>query len=128
MTSRWTVRTKERRQGFRRKIHLASSHRRMPQGIHLPWWWPARLRHNKLPQLRQAHCRCRKLNPLRQAGDASSVMPGPDGSAAPSNPAGETDEEASIGAWFYGKPTIRHDGVEVSGVQRGGAAEDIGIR
>jgi hypothetical protein len=58
----------------------------------------------------------------------SSVTPGRDSFAAPSNSAGEMDEEASIGAWFYGKPTIRHDGVEVSHVQRGAAAEDIGIR
>jgi C-terminal processing protease CtpA/Prc len=62
------------------------------------------------------------------AATASSVQPGPDSPAAPSNSAGDVFEEASIGASFHGKTTIRHDGVKVYGVQQGGVAEDIGIK
>jgi S1-C subfamily serine protease len=36
--------------------------------------------------------------------------------------------ESSIGAWFHGRPTERHYGVEVSGIQRGGPFENIGVK
>ena len=48
--------------------------------------------------------------------------------AGTGNPVPDLDEEPSIGAWFRGKPTQRHDGVEVSEVERGGAVEDIGVK
>jgi S1-C subfamily serine protease len=38
------------------------------------------------------------------------------------------DEESLIGVWFTGNPTERHDGLEVSGVQPKGAADNIGIK
>jgi hypothetical protein len=64
------------------------------------------------------------------AADAS--VPAPSSSearpAAPVSSAVDVDEEPSIGAWFRGKLTDRHDGVEVFGVQRGGAVEDIGVK
>lgn len=49
-------------------------------------------------------------------------------SAAPDAPEADVDTEPSIGAWFRGKLTTRHDGVEVSGVQQGGAVDDIGVK
>jgi hypothetical protein len=73
-----------------------------------------------LPQL--------KARPATASTTASSVQPGPDTSVAPSYSEGDVFEEASIGASFHGKPTIRHDGVEVYDVQQGGVAEDIGIK
>jgi S1-C subfamily serine protease len=39
----------------------------------------------------------------------------------------ERDDESSIGAWFFGRPSVRHDGVGVSGVQQGGTANEAGI-
>ncbi|HLW86525.1 MAG TPA: PEGA domain-containing protein [Candidatus Sulfotelmatobacter sp.] len=36
--------------------------------------------------------------------------------------------EAVIGVWFTGNPTVRHDGVEISGVQPKGPADNIGIK
>jgi hypothetical protein len=73
-----------------------------------------------LPQL--------KTRPTTASAGASSVQQNPASSAVPSNSAGDVFEEASIGASFHGKPTIRHDGVEVYGVQQGGVADDIGIK
>ncbi len=37
-------------------------------------------------------------------------------------------EEALIGVWFTGNPTVRHDGVEVAGVQPQGPADGIDLR
>ena len=37
-------------------------------------------------------------------------------------------EEAVIGVWFTGNPTVRHDGVEISGVQPMGPADNIDIK
>ena len=75
---------------------------------------------NALPQL--------KARPSTANSAPTSVMPTSDGSVDPSNSSGESFEEASLGAWFHGKPTVRHDGVEVSGVQEGGPVEDVGIK
>jgi hypothetical protein len=64
----------------------------------------------------------------------SSVSPNapPVAAASGNAPTGDLttdmDDEVSIGAWFHGRPTERHDGVEVSGIQRGGAVEDIGMK
>jgi hypothetical protein len=49
-------------------------------------------------------------------------------STVPNSLLGDTDQEPSIGAWFGGKPTARHDGVEVAGVQHGGAVDEIGVK
>jgi PDZ domain len=46
----------------------------------------------------------------------------------PNSPVGDLDQEPSIGAWFGGKPTARHDGVEVAGVQHNGAVDEIGVK
>jgi hypothetical protein len=46
----------------------------------------------------------------------------------PANLAAGLAEEALIGVWFTGNPTVRHDGVEVSGVQPKGPADNIDIK
>jgi len=48
--------------------------------------------------------------------------------APPANLAAGLAEEALIGVWFTGNPTVRHDGVEVSGVQPKGPADNIDIK
>jgi S1-C subfamily serine protease len=39
-----------------------------------------------------------------------------------------TIEESTIGAWFAGIQTERHDGVEIANVQRGGPSDLIGLK
>jgi C-terminal processing protease CtpA/Prc len=66
----------------------------------------------------------------QSASTASTPAPGvksETGGAAPTSST-ELNQETSIGVWFVGKPTVRHDGVEVSGVQQGGPAEELGIK
>jgi hypothetical protein len=56
---------------------------------------------------------------------ATTTAPTPEPATnSPSTP----PEEALIGVSFAGNPTVRHDGVEVSGVQTKGPANDIDIR
>jgi hypothetical protein len=56
---------------------------------------------------------------------ANSTTPAPEPSAG--SPAG-TPEETLIGVSFSGNPTVRHDGVEISGVQPKGPADGIDLR
>ncbi len=46
----------------------------------------------------------------------------------PVNSTGDIAEEARIGVWCSGNQTIRHDGIEVSGVQPKGPADEVGIQ
>lgn len=62
------------------------------------------------------------------AGRVASIAGAPVGQAIPvSSPPGVA-EESDLGVWFTGNPTIRHDGVEVAGVQPGGPADSIEVR
>jgi hypothetical protein len=44
------------------------------------------------------------------------------------NSATNLAEESFIGIWLNGKPTVRHDGVEIAGIQPGGPADTIGMK
>jgi hypothetical protein len=68
-----------------------------------------------------------KSNASPVSSDTASVSP-PVNNSASGVPVSDVDEESSIGAGFRGRPTERHDGVEVSEVQRGGAVEEIGVK
>jgi hypothetical protein len=57
----------------------------------------------------------------------TSTSAGPVAEPAATSPAG-LPEEALIGVSFTGNPNVRHDGVEVSGVQANGPANGIDIR
>jgi PDZ domain len=81
-------------------------------------------------------------NPARTTGEASSAHataeirqdpnPFPGSDPPPSVPGTAVSSagqpEAVIGVWFTGHPTVRHDGVEISGVQANGPADDIDIK
>jgi hypothetical protein len=47
---------------------------------------------------------------------------------APANSSANLPENALIGVWLMGNPTVRHDGVEISRVQPKGPADNIGIK
>jgi hypothetical protein len=49
-------------------------------------------------------------------------------SEAPANSPATPPEEALLGVRFTGNPTVRHDGVEIFGVQPGGPADSIDIK
>jgi hypothetical protein len=71
------------------------------------------------------------LEPLSPAGPAlSGVIASTStirGSEAAPNPTTGLPEDL-IGVWFTGNPTVRHDGVEVAGVQPKGPADNIEIK
>ena len=48
--------------------------------------------------------------------------------APPANSSEAIAVEARIGIWLTGSPTVRHDGLEISGVQPKGSADSIGIQ
>jgi hypothetical protein len=48
--------------------------------------------------------------------------------APPANSSEGMAEEARIGIWLTGNPTVKHDGIEISGVQPGGPADKIDIK
>jgi hypothetical protein len=75
-------------------------------------------------------------NPPSPTGTALQKADGPSVTAAPathvletaaSSPAGPP-EESLMGVSFTGNPTVRHDGVEISGVQPKGPANSIDIK
>ncbi|MGB8916237.1 MAG: PEGA domain-containing protein [Candidatus Sulfotelmatobacter sp.] len=68
--------------------------------------------------------------PEPSKGDSPNVSAtSTDGIPEPSaNSPGSAPEEALIGVSFTGNPTVRHDGVEISGVQPKGPAGSIDIR
>ena len=82
------------------------------------------------------------INPARTTGEAPSahataeIPPDPNpfpGSDPPPSVPGTAvssagQPEAVIGVWFTGHPTVRHDGVEISGVQDKGPADEIDIK
>jgi PDZ domain len=49
-------------------------------------------------------------------------------SAPPVNSSEGTTEETRIGIWFVGNPTVKHNGLEISGVQPKGPADNIDIK
>jgi hypothetical protein len=75
--------------------------------------------------------------PVDAAGTAgTSRPPAEDGGAAPmihssestANSSSAGTEESLIGVWFSGNPTVRHDGLEISGVQHNGPADKLDIK
>jgi hypothetical protein len=59
---------------------------------------------------------------------AVSLARTPSTSGSPIKSTVDIAEEAALGVWFAGNPSVRHDGVEISGVQPGGPAESIDMR
>jgi hypothetical protein len=49
-------------------------------------------------------------------------------SEAPANSSAGMAEEARIGIWFSGSPTVKHNGLEISGVQPNGPADNIEVK
>jgi hypothetical protein len=48
--------------------------------------------------------------------------------ALPANSSKGMAEEARIGIWFTGNPTVKHNGLEIAGVQPNGPADNIDIK
>jgi PDZ domain len=67
-------------------------------------------------------------NPAAVDAAVPSTNPDANSPMATGNPVVGLDQELSIGAWFSGKLTERHDGVEVAGVRHGGAVDEIGVK
>src|SRR6202167_2289164 len=107
-----------------------------------PW---ARVLHNSTGNIRVVAA----LEPVSSAGAASEVLPSADPSfgaqsfstRTPAEPTSSVPnrefparsvaapaEEAVIGVWFVGKPTVRHDGVQIAGVEPDGPADRIDMK
>jgi hypothetical protein len=64
-------------------------------------------------------------NPPAMDGGSALVIPSPEPVA---NSSSGRAEESLIGVWFSGNPTVRHDGLEISGVQPKGPADKLDIK
>jgi hypothetical protein len=89
------------------------------------------------------------LEPIPPAGAVSELLSGADSSLGaqslstrtpakvtssvpdrqfPASSAAAPGGETVIGVWFAGKPTVRHDGIQIAGVEPGGPADSIDMK
>jgi hypothetical protein len=59
--------------------------------------------------------------------EAAFINRAPDNSDYPVRPPSNMAEEANLGVWFAGNTSVRHDGVAIAGVLRGGPAASIDV-